>query len=282
MFIPGRHVSMGPIRQIRIPSASAGCRAAPSRRRGIRKPGHVTAADRPAVRTDSLKEGHSGSPGCNPAVEAGMAPGDIHHGPTWTIALIVFAGGAVGTWIRWAVSGLPATGRIFHWGTFLANMLASACFSFLTAFLANRSAHRQGQKTDAIRTDRENGQTREASGARDRADRQAAGDDRADIEGRQSSHEEEGCLRYGLGTGLCGGLSTMSTLLLEVLIAANAGEAGPAFAYLATTVCAGLVLSLFMSALASWCACVDLHGRHGSDNGLTAKYRRHGRMRTLP
>jgi CrcB protein len=52
-----------------------------------------------------------------------------------------------------------------------------------------------------------------------------------------------------LGTGLCGALTTFSTLQLELLRMLEGGEAGRAAAYLTVSVIAGLAMVAFASAL---------------------------------
>jgi CrcB protein len=52
-----------------------------------------------------------------------------------------------------------------------------------------------------------------------------------------------------LGTGLCGALTTFSTLQLELLRMLEGGEAGRAAAYLSVSVVAGLAMVAFASAL---------------------------------
>lgn len=113
-------------------------------------------------------------------------------------ALLVFLGGALGTWLRWILSDLPPTKNGFHQGTFLANMLACAGYALLSSYLAER--------TDLSRRQR-------------------------DYTGKS------------LGMGLCGGLSTMSTLVVEVLQDMLEGHILGSLIYLLGSFFLGLVLS---------------------------------------
>jgi len=117
------------------------------------------------------------------------------------ILAVVFVGGAIGTALRYAFSSIPATGD-FHTGTLAANLLACFCYAGLTAFLASGVSTRFGSRL----------------GAR----------------GREYANR-------GLGMGLCGGLSTMSTLALECFTAIRSGDAGVGVLYLVVTFALGVL-----------------------------------------
>ena len=72
-------------------------------------------------------------------------------------------------------------------------------------------------------------------------------------------------LNRGLGMGLCGGLSTMSTLALEEFIALRDGAAAGMVAYCSTTFICGLLLAWFGAALGS--ALAREHTAKAADNG---------------
>lgn len=133
--------------------------------------------------------------------EAGDSKPD---GPRAGMALLVFLGGALGTWIRWILSDLPVSNNGFHQGTFLANMLACACYAFLSSYLAERM----------------------------------------DLSRRQRDY-----MGKALGMGLCGGLSTMSTLVVEVLQDMLEGHISGSLIYLLGSFFLGLVLSFITAGI---------------------------------
>lgn len=134
----------------------------------------------------------------------GTTGGSSPEGPRLGMALVVFIGGALGTWLRWVLGGIAAPIGGFHPGTFLANMLACTGYAFLTSYLAAR--------TDIARQ-------------------------RRDYTGR------------ALGMGLCGGLSTMSTMVVEVIQDVMEGHILGSLVYLLSSFILALALAAVMAEL---------------------------------
>lgn len=121
--------------------------------------------------------------------------------------LVVFAGGCVGTGLRYGLALLIAqpaasSGPLhgFHTSTFVANMVSTFVFAILAAYLSQAAWIRK--------------RTRELTS-------------------------------HGVGMGLCGGLSTLSTLAIEDLAAAHSGEMGGFVFYMAVTFVCGFILAWF-------------------------------------
>ncbi|RBQ00006.1 fluoride efflux transporter FluC [Bifidobacterium xylocopae] len=114
------------------------------------------------------------------------------------VLLLVCAGGAVGTGLRYALSALPAYSWYFQTGTFAANMLACLAFGLLSAYMARAGWIDQRRRELVSRT---------------------------------------------LGMGVCGGLSTMSTLTIEVFTTARDLHLWSALAYLLATFACGIGLA---------------------------------------
>lgn len=134
----------------------------------------------------------------------GTTGGPSPEGPRLGMTLVVFIGGALGTWLRWVLGGLAAPIGGFHPGTFLANMLACTGYAFLTSYLAAR--------TDIARL-------------------------RRDYTSR------------ALGMGLCGGLSTMSTMVVEVIQDVVEGHILGSLVYLLSSFMLALALAAVMAEL---------------------------------
>ncbi|WP_395954595.1 fluoride efflux transporter FluC [Bifidobacterium myosotis] len=134
------------------------------------------------------------------------------------ILAIVFAGGTIGTALRYAFAQIPAVGTAggFHTGTLAANLLACFCYAGLSSFLAGSS--------------------------------------------RISARHKEFASR-GLGMGLCGGLSTMSTLALEDFTSMHGGNMATGIVYLAVTFALGLACAWVGAA-----AGATLAARNGDDD----------------
>lgn len=130
------------------------------------------------------------------------AEGSTPDGPQFGMALVVFLGGALGTWLRWALGGVAAPVGGFHPGTFLANILACSGYAFLASYLAERT----------------------------------------DLSKRRSDYSSR-----ALGMGLCGGLSTMSTMVVEVLEDMMAGHVPGSLIYLLCSFILGLALATLMA-----------------------------------
>ena len=130
-------------------------------------------------------------------------------GPDIATALVVMLGGTLGTGCRYALSLLPGQSGPLHPGTLLANLIACAGYALLTALLTAFLA----------------GLPKSAHARR-----------------RQLSNR-------GLGMGLCGGLSTMSTLSLELIQGLSGGQVRATLAYLLVSFAGGLMVSWAMAAL---------------------------------
>lgn len=130
------------------------------------------------------------------------AEGSTPDGPQFGTTLVVFLGGALGTWLRWALGGVAAPVGGFHPGTFLANMLACSGYAFLASYLAERT----------------------------------------DLSKRRRDYSSR-----ALGMGLCGGLSTMSTMVVEVLEDMMAGHVLGSLIYLLGSFILGLALAALMA-----------------------------------
>lgn len=147
-----------------------------------------------SVSAPTTASGASGTPS-NTSSPAVRTP-EIHG----MILVIVFAGGTIGTALRYAFAQIPAIGAdgSFHTGTLAANLLACFCYAGLSAFLAGSF--------------------------------------------RISARHKEFASR-GLGMGLCGGLSTMSTLALEGFTSIRGGDTATGILYLVVTFALGLACS---------------------------------------
>ena len=143
--------------------------------------------------------------------------------------IVVFLGGSLGTAARYALSqsmnSLPELYSI-HWGTLAANIIASFVYAFLTALIAGSIGAKFAP-----------------------AGAQRAGE----------------LISRGLGMGFCGGLSTMSTLALEI----TAGQMGWVYAVVSVVLgvlCAFLGAALGQSLTKSTRSGVS-RGRHGGAAG---------------
>lgn len=134
---------------------------------------------------------------------------------------VVFLGGVIGTALRYAFAQIPATGP-FHTGTLVANLIACLCYAGLSSFLADSPWF-------APRPDSRFGT--HGAAVKEYASR-------------------------GLGMGLCGGLSTMSTLAVECFDAIREGSATAGISYLLAT----FVLGIACAALGSWLGSRLAHG----------------------
>ena len=134
---------------------------------------------------------------------------------------VVFLGGTIGTALRYAFAQIPAAGS-FHTGTLVANLIACLCYAGLSAFLA-------GCAWFSPRPDSRFGT--HGAAVKEYASR-------------------------GLGMGLCGGLSTMSTLALECFDAIRGGSAAAGIAYLLAT----FALGIACAALGAWLGTLLAHG----------------------
>ena len=119
------------------------------------------------------------------------------------LLLVVFAGGAAGTALRYVLSLSPVYGA-FHIGTLAANLLAAFCYAGLSSYLSHAFWLSPTVSERASR---------------------------------------------GLGMGVCGGLSTMSTLALEEFTAFSGGNVVGAVAYMVGTFGCGLAAALAGSAV---------------------------------
>ncbi|WP_245531845.1 fluoride efflux transporter FluC [Alloscardovia criceti] len=137
------------------------------------------------------------------------------------IYVVVFVGGFFGTAVRYslgtALNTAPYTLGI-HWGTFIANMVACFIFALLAAILVAQPRKRNRSR---------------ASGRKHT---------RANPTSHASSRRMEQLLSRGVGMGFCGGLSTMSTLALEI----TANHYG--WVYAVFSILSGLIFCL----LGSW------------------------------
>ncbi|WP_418969211.1 CrcB family protein [Alloscardovia omnicolens] len=154
------------------------------------------------------------------------------------IYVVVFVGGSVGTALRYllttALNGQPHTLSI-RWGTFSANMIASFAYAFLVAVLA-----------------------------------QTLLSDQASAPSRRAGE----LLTRGLGMGVCGGLSTMSTLALEI------AASGLGWAYASISLLAGITMAVLGALLGSGLGKIlDSHGdesNHSQGRANTSRARRAG------
>ncbi|AKV55125.1 fluoride efflux transporter FluC [Bifidobacterium actinocoloniiforme] len=112
--------------------------------------------------------------------------------------LLVAAGGAAGTGLRYALGGLRSFSWYFYTGTFAANMLACLAYCLLSSYLAGAPWIGERRRERISRT---------------------------------------------LGMGVCGGLSTMSTLMVEVFTTGRDLHFWSAALYLLATFAAGLGLA---------------------------------------
>ncbi|MBT1172036.1 CrcB family protein [Bifidobacterium sp. MA2] len=140
------------------------------------------------------------------------------------IFLVVFVGGSIGTALRYAFALIPASGD-FHTGTLIANLIACFCYAGLTTFLSGSASTRFGV----------------ALGAR----------------GREYASR-------GLGMGLCGGLSTMSTLALECFTAIHSGDASVGILYLLATFALGILCAVLGTNVGSRLAVTVVGRANGS------------------
>lgn len=164
---------------------------------------------------------HGQSRDGNTGEAVGTTGGSSPEGPRLGMALVVFIGGALGTWLRWVLGGIAAPIGGFHPGTFLANMLACTGYAFLTSYLAAR--------TDIARQ-------------------------RRDYTGR------------ALGMGLCGGLSTMSTMVVEVIQDVMEGHILGSLVYLLSSFILALALAAVMAELGQTAAGRRAHGTSAGDS----------------
>ncbi|BDR54440.1 hypothetical protein KIMH_05510 [Bombiscardovia apis] len=116
------------------------------------------------------------------------------------LLIVVIAGGALGTGLRYLLTALPNFSWYFYTGTFIANILACSALGLLTGYLSIAAWIPQRRR---------------------------------EYMGR------------GLGMGLCGGLSTLSALMVEVITTARDERLWSALIYLVGSFAACIFLAWF-------------------------------------